>query len=375
MNYFQLINAENSDCVTPICVAVANGLLHSTCLLVEQGADVTYKRPGITPWKEYLEFLENLDPIIRLRLPGVEEWVEPRNVTLLHLAALKGHADILQLLLKDQRVDKKFRSISWRGNTALHFAVMKGSVACVEVLLRAGFQMNKENGKGQTPYCLAVARNRNDILQLFVAHDQSNVAGQARLASFLAAFYGYEDCLKTIMYSTLNKTVTSSTSAFNLMDIPWAQLTHYDNKHLNLLRTLLDEGCEVSDHSFDDPECRIKLNYGYFNSISSLKVLKSILNNDKSMEEESILLHPLVETFLHVQWKSLRNFVFIYIKIYVLFVTLLTAVGTLHYFVHTQSLVLKVIIHFLGVLLHVLKTWQVSFCCTPVFPFACVWYK
>ncbi len=55
------------------------------------------------------------------------------NITALHIAAMKGHTEVLKLLLADPRVNKD--ALTSFGSTALHCAVTMGQVEITELLL------------------------------------------------------------------------------------------------------------------------------------------------------------------------------------------------------------------------------------------------
>ena len=50
--------------------------------------------------------------------------------------------------------------------TPLHWAVQRGFEDSVEVLLRYGADVSLENKFGKTPFDIATAKNRTDIIEL-----------------------------------------------------------------------------------------------------------------------------------------------------------------------------------------------------------------
>ena len=88
--------------------------------------------------------------IERLLRTGVEvdSRLGRKQLTPLHVAALYGHANTVELLLdKEANVTK----VDAHGNTALHMAVFLGHEPVAEFLLARGAKVNETNAMGHTP--------------------------------------------------------------------------------------------------------------------------------------------------------------------------------------------------------------------------------
>lgn len=88
--------------------------------------------------------------------------------TALHIAAEKGHTEIVELLLDNYayvNVADKYRS------TALHVAAKGGHKEVVELLLDKGANFNATNKNGKTSLELAAKIKRVDIVELFLIED------------------------------------------------------------------------------------------------------------------------------------------------------------------------------------------------------------
>lgn len=57
-------------------------------------------------------------------------------------------------------------------DSPLHVACMRGHIQCVHILLRAKADCSLKNKLGHTPLQCAVYHNRNDLVELFKAHNQ-----------------------------------------------------------------------------------------------------------------------------------------------------------------------------------------------------------
>ncbi|QDW08246.1 ankyrin repeat domain-containing protein [Wolbachia pipientis] len=88
-----------------------------------------------------------------------------RDMTPLHLAALNGHANILEVLLeKGAHVNEK----GWRDTTPLHLAAFYGHASVVEVLLEKGANVNAVDSEGFTPLHLAALNGHANIVEVLL---------------------------------------------------------------------------------------------------------------------------------------------------------------------------------------------------------------
>jgi ankyrin-2 len=91
------------------------------------------------------------------------------DYTLLHMAALRGFADVAEVLL-DRKADPN--AANRFGERPLHLALRAGKLAVVELLLRRGADPNAVDHDGQTPLHLAcwVYKDRPAYVQLLLDH-------------------------------------------------------------------------------------------------------------------------------------------------------------------------------------------------------------
>ena len=87
--------------------------------------------------------------------------------TLLHCAAIKGHVEVVKLLLEDPRVD--VRAVCKEGCSALHSSASEGHVEVVELMLEdPRVDANAKSNRGNTPLHLATAENHHKVVQLLL---------------------------------------------------------------------------------------------------------------------------------------------------------------------------------------------------------------
>jgi len=89
------------------------------------------------------------------------------STTLLHDAALKGHVDVLELLLAH---GADVNSLNAQGATALHDAALAGQRAAAETLLKHGANIDaRDSESGATPLHQAASWGRRGVVDLLIA--------------------------------------------------------------------------------------------------------------------------------------------------------------------------------------------------------------
>ena len=89
------------------------------------------------------------------------------RATPLHLAALHGHHQCIELLL-DRHVDINARS--WFSYIPLHLASMSGQHQCIEILLDRHADINARSGCSSTPLHLASFYGFCECIELLIDH-------------------------------------------------------------------------------------------------------------------------------------------------------------------------------------------------------------
>ena len=87
------------------------------------------------------------------------------KLTLLIIAALNGHANIVEVLLEK---GANVNAVDSEGWTPLHFAAQNGHASVVEVLLEKGANVNAVNSKGCTPLHSAVWGGHESVVKVLI---------------------------------------------------------------------------------------------------------------------------------------------------------------------------------------------------------------
>jgi ankyrin repeat protein len=120
----------------------------------------------------------------------------------LHLAAREGHANIVEFLLKQKTIDIK-RHCSY-GLNPLHYAAMNGKVEVVKLLLRyIGFDAGPDSVHKNTPLHLAARSGQFEAVRLLLQHPHQNnircANGDGQSPLQLAALHGHWDVAQTLL--------------------------------------------------------------------------------------------------------------------------------------------------------------------------------
>ncbi|XP_037622637.1 serine/threonine-protein phosphatase 6 regulatory ankyrin repeat subunit C-like [Sebastes umbrosus] len=179
----------------------------SLCLdfLLDNGANPTLKNSKGYSAVHYAAAYGNkqhLELLLEISFNCLEEVESNIPVSPLHLAAYYGHCEALRLLC-ETLVSLDVRDVE--GRTALHLAARRGFAPCVEVLLKhqASYAL-KEHKRKRTALHAAAAEGQMDCLLLLVNGEQSadvidSPDTQGQTALMLAALGRHTDCVHILL--------------------------------------------------------------------------------------------------------------------------------------------------------------------------------
>ncbi|KAJ0171310.1 hypothetical protein K1T71_012860 [Dendrolimus kikuchii] len=267
------------------------------------------------------------------------EWLLPKGVNVFHVAAELGHTDILKAIL-DQNYsitraminnvtcdDRKYYG-------PIHFAVTNNHPECVKLLLSYNAYVSLRTQYGihsqSTPLHIAAKKNILEIAKILVKFDKStvhNVDCMGWSPLHMACQYRSKDLIKFLVQEGADLSMTT--------EIPKkSQKTSIDiivnnlSKPTEFLEDVFDQYIYCNNCNFQDPECEVIVDYNVLmpddDKVRQIKVIKALLETGNRYGQRRLLLHPLLESFLYLKWKSLLPFFYIIMALYGCFVISLT---------------------------------------------------
>ena len=176
------MNVTTSDGLTALHTAAGTGQVDIIEMLAGHGLDVDiHKDGGLTPLHvaAYHNQLESAHTLVRLGGRRLMTVIADGQGTPLHLAAARGHKDMVSLLLKE---GCPVNVTGDNGQSAVHFAATSGKVDIIEMLVNHGLDVNLVDNKGCTPLHAAAAQGQLEsvrtLLRLGGKASMTMVAGK-----------------------------------------------------------------------------------------------------------------------------------------------------------------------------------------------------
>ncbi|CAF1295654.1 unnamed protein product [Didymodactylos carnosus] len=163
--------------------------------------------------------------------------------TLLMIAILNGHNDVVEILLDKFKPDVEIEGViiveneTVKGATALWCSVCVGNFNIVQRLIVYGAQINHCTASNSTPLRVACYRGLLDIVQYLVEHNADiNIAKMSgHTCLMIASFNGHLDVVKYLLQvgCDVNRTWQNGITALH---------DAVENGHLSIVKTLLEYG-------------------------------------------------------------------------------------------------------------------------------------
>jgi len=242
----------------------------------------------------------------------------PDKTTVLHRAAKINCPALLEEFIKRNQNIKLtlINQTESNGMTPLHVACLAGNSTCVERLLNAGcdigVRMTFKSHKDCTALHLASSEGHFNVVETLLKHNSGREVVEARdghgcTPLHLACQYGHRECIKKLLLSGADlsaKTYINRSTAISL-------LLNKVFQPIAFLEEVLDAHIKINDFPLSDPQCVITIDYRILEprekGSKQMKVLDALFDTGTKCNQEALVLHPVVESFLFLKWLCLKR--------------------------------------------------------------------
>lgn len=236
-------NVKSSAGVSPLYLAAEAGHLDTVRILVEGGADVNQKADNV--------YWLDCTPVLAAAYKGHDDIVEfllengaNRDI---YLSAISGDLEALGRYVEaggdiavrpSPGTDRPYLS----GQTLLHLATWKDSVAAVDFLLENGAEIEIRDGKGHTPLHSAAAWNGKNVAQLLIERG-ANINAQSESAQtplHCAARSGNLEIAQLLLDWGANINAWANCNQDTALHFA------IEGNHLDMVRLLVERGADVN---------------------------------------------------------------------------------------------------------------------------------
>lgn len=256
-----------------------------------------------------------------------------------HVAADNGHAKILKELLEhDKGITDDFINAltagDRRGFAPIHFAVSNNHINCLEVLLSKNADIRCRTTcsphKASTPLHIASVKNNIDIVKAILKFDKTTVHEVNSMGWYplhTASHHGSRDVITLLLKEGADLSGhTDGPKKYKRTAID--MIINNLSKPTEFMEELFDSYISSNGHDLRDPGCEITVDYGILMpsicEMQQMKVIEALLKTGNRYGQKSLLVHPLVESFLYLKWKALLPFFYTIIMFYGMFLLSLT---------------------------------------------------
>lgn len=169
----QLVNSQEAGGWTPLVIAASKGNLRLVKILLDRGADVNAKT-YMDQTALYVSANNGFINVVNILLDhGADAKIRvKKSYESAAIAAItSGHLHILKRLIDHEPELLKLPTVS--GATILHAAAQIGRESSVEMLLKAGAQVDLKKKDGTTALSCAAALGHANIVKLLLSHGAS----------------------------------------------------------------------------------------------------------------------------------------------------------------------------------------------------------
>uniref|UniRef100_A0A146M8A7 Transient receptor potential channel pyrexia n=3 Tax=Lygus hesperus TaxID=30085 RepID=A0A146M8A7_LYGHE len=337
-------------------------------LLVEGSSEVINEKDsdGLTPLLRAVQRPSDVVVVQLIRTAKADVGIHLKDGSnILHYAVSESDATVLRYLSSLSSCKRLINEVTLpesNGMTPLHLAAENGNVEFTEILLEAGANPNlhtTNDPKGSaTALHLAAKTGFRRTVEIILKYDACSLNAEDK--------FGWKPLHTACAYGHGKTAIVMIKKGADLsdeIDFHGTTKTAFDLMAVNvprsgeLLEGLLDSYIEVPtrrghrDMKFlYNPSCAITLNFEVLLSANDpsgrqLTFLNSVVNSGNE-EVKEILLHPLIEIFLHIKWEKLWKFFAILLFFYILHTLTLTAFCGVIFIAHYHDLPGRTVLQF-----------------------------
>ncbi|GBN29049.1 Ankyrin-1 [Araneus ventricosus] len=236
------ISARDCDLRVPIHFAAGNGNVAIAELFLKMDNTLAQatNRLGQTPL--HLAALKGHEKLVNmlLKFNVIIDSKDCNNTTALHISANSGYLDIVKSLIEaGGNVEAK----SIYNLTPLHFAVERGHFHTVEFLISKGADIHSIDTYGFTSLHIAASRRHKDILKLLITRGANfSDTGELGVKS-----------LYLMIFEVLSELASAGELSFNFSASDGIELFHTAaiNGHETMIKFCLEKGCNINVRNND----------------------------------------------------------------------------------------------------------------------------
>ncbi|XP_024940970.1 transient receptor potential channel pyrexia isoform X2 [Cephus cinctus] len=374
------LDPENYKGMTPLQTAVRENWVPGVSIILEAGADVTLtSRDGYTAL--HLAAVDGNVKIVQeiLSIPDAQGIIEvqnqlgetplfcaissrnsecvtellnfgcnlkyrmPGNITVFHRAAEYGLNEILTILLqKDSNITTRLINVKdelkMSGMTPMHMAAQVGNAECVETLIQSGAdataRTTNEPHYNSTALHLAATLNHFDVVEVLLKHDVDLINLQDLhewMPLHVACYHCSRECIRLLVNAGSDLSAVAldqerrrrTAIDFLVYNVP---------RPVEFLESIFDSAININEYTINEQNCLVTVDYQVLaprgRGMEQMHVINSLMNTGNQFGQKRLLIHPLIESFLCLKWRTLSPIFMVTLAIYAVFVVATTQLIT-----------------------------------------------
>jgi hypothetical protein len=265
----------------------------------------------------------------------LEAGASPRHTlsdktTVLHQAAKLNCPGVLKELINHEKNYKSnfINQMEANGMTPLHVACLAGNAPCVKILLSAGCDVNMkttlESHNDCTALHLAASKGHFKVVETLLAYSSGRQVIECKdshgfTALHFACQYGQRECVRILLLSGADLSAKTNRKKITAISLLFSKVS----RPIALLEEILDSHIHINDFPVNDPRCVITIDFKLLvpreECNKQMKVLDALFDTGTDCDQESLVLHPVVESFLFLKWQSWRRWFYYLFVMYIIF--------------------------------------------------------